>query len=59
MLVARQAGARCLALFHHDPARSDDEVDRLLEGARRSAERLGVDEVLAAAEGVTVSFERP
>ena len=59
VLVARQAGARRLALFHHDPDRSDDELDRLLEGARRSAERLGVDEVLAAAEGLTVSFERP
>ncbi len=59
VLVARQAGARRLALFHHDPARSDDDVDRLLEGARRTAERLGVPEVLAAAEGLTVSFERP
>jgi phosphoribosyl 1,2-cyclic phosphodiesterase len=59
VLVARQAGARRLALFHHDPARSDDDIDRLLDGARRAAERLGVDEVLAAAEGVTVSFERP
>lgn len=59
VLVARQAGARRLALFHHDPARTDDELDRLLEGARRTAERLGVDEVVAAAEGLTVSFERP
>jgi len=59
VLVARQAGARRLALFHHDPARSDDDLDRLLDGARRTAERLGVDEVLVAAEGLTVSFERP
>lgn len=59
VLVARQAGARRLALFHHDPARTDDDIDAVLDGARRTAERLGVDEVLAAAEGLTVSFERP
>ena len=37
---------------------SDDEVDHLLEGARRTAGRMGVDEVIAAAEGLTVSYER-
>jgi len=58
VLVAREAGARCLALFHHDPDHGDDQIDGLLAGARRTAERLGVDEVIAAAEGTTVSFER-
>jgi phosphoribosyl 1,2-cyclic phosphodiesterase len=56
--VAREAGARTLALFHHDPAHGDDEMDRLLEGARDSAGRAGVDEVIGAAEGLTISFER-
>lgn len=58
VLVAREAGARCLALFHHDPDHGDDQIDGLLAGARRTAERLGVDEVIAAAEGTTISFER-
>jgi ribonuclease BN (tRNA processing enzyme) len=58
VLVAREAGARRLALFHHDPATDDDRLDRLLAGARRAAERLGVEEVIAAAQGTTVSFER-
>jgi len=58
VLVAREAGARCLALFHHDPGHDDDEIDRLLAGARRTADRLGVEEVIAAAEGTTVSFDR-
>jgi ribonuclease BN (tRNA processing enzyme) len=58
LYVAREAGARCLALFHHDPGRDDEELDRIVAGARRRAERLGVDEVIAAAEGTTVSFER-
>lgn len=58
LLVAREAGARCLALFRHDPGRDDDDLDRILAGARRRAEVMGVDEVLVAAEGTTVSFER-
>lgn len=57
--VAREAGAHQLALFHHDPAHGDEVMDGLLADARREAERLGVDEVIAAAEGTTISFERP
>jgi phosphoribosyl 1,2-cyclic phosphodiesterase len=57
VLVAREAGARRLALFHHDRDRDDDDLDRLLEVARRSADRLGVEEVLAAYEGLTVCLE--
>jgi phosphoribosyl 1,2-cyclic phosphodiesterase len=57
--VAREAGAKTLALFHHDPAHGDDDVDRLLDGARRTAERLGAGEVIAASENLTLSFDRP
>ena len=32
--LAREAGVRTLVLFHHDPARTDDEVDRILAAAR-------------------------
>jgi phosphoribosyl 1,2-cyclic phosphodiesterase len=56
VLVAREAGVRRLCLFHHDPSHGDDEMDRLLEGARRTAARLGVDEVTAAYEGMTLAF---
>ncbi|HEX6236271.1 MAG TPA: MBL fold metallo-hydrolase [Acidimicrobiales bacterium] len=58
LFVAQEAGARRLALFHHDPAHDDDDVDRLLAGARDAAERSGssVSEVLAAYEGLTVSM---
>jgi phosphoribosyl 1,2-cyclic phosphodiesterase len=58
LFVAREAGARCLALFGHGPVRDDADLDRVLAGARRRAARMGVGEVLAAAEGTTVSFER-
>ena len=54
--VAKQAGARRLVLFHHDPAHSDDFLDRLLEGARAAAANGGPDEVIAAYEGLTISL---
>jgi phosphoribosyl 1,2-cyclic phosphodiesterase len=56
--VAKEAGAKSLVLFHHDPAHNDDEMDRLLDGARKTAAKLGVDEVVAASEGLTISYER-
>jgi ribonuclease BN (tRNA processing enzyme) len=56
VFVAHEAGAKRLALFHHDPARDDDGVDALLAHARDRAETTGLSEVLAAYEGLTVSF---
>jgi phosphoribosyl 1,2-cyclic phosphodiesterase len=53
--VARRAGARRLALFHHDPGHDDDAVDAVLADARAAAEGSGI-EVLAAAEGLTVAL---
>jgi phosphoribosyl 1,2-cyclic phosphodiesterase len=54
--VAAEAGARRLALFHHDPAHADGEVDALLRRARQHAgSRVG--EVIAAREDLTVSFD--
>lgn len=58
LTVAREAGVASLALFHHDPSRSDADVDDLLADARRIGEAAGID-VIAAAEGLTISFERP
>jgi phosphoribosyl 1,2-cyclic phosphodiesterase len=56
--VAREAGVKRLALFHHDPAHDDDTLDKLLEGARARAAEVGVPEVISAFEGLTVSFNR-
>jgi phosphoribosyl 1,2-cyclic phosphodiesterase len=55
--VAREAGVRRLALFHHDPSHDDETIDRLLEGAREQAARCGIDEVIAAYEGLTVTLD--
>lgn len=54
--VASEAGARRLALFHHDPSHDDAAVDAILDHARQVAASRGVGEVLAAAEGLTLSF---
>lgn len=56
--VAREAGAKRLALFHHDPGHTDDAVDRMLE--RGIAAAAGSDlEVLAASEGLTITLADP
>lgn len=54
--VAAQAEVRNLALFHHDPGHGDLLVDRLAAEARVLASRLGVPEVWAASEGLTVAL---
>lgn len=39
--MAAAANVRHVALFHHDPGRTDDAVDQLIAGARRRAEDAG------------------
>lgn len=53
--VAAQAGARSLALFHHDPSHDDDTMDRLTDHAVRVAgPRTSLESVVAAAEGMVI-----
>jgi phosphoribosyl 1,2-cyclic phosphodiesterase len=54
--VAREAGVRRLALFHHDPDHDDETLDRLLDDARTSAGSTGPDEIIAASEGLTLAL---
>jgi len=49
--VAREAGAGRLVLFHHDPDRTDDELDRIVEDVR--LEFANAD---AAREGMVFSL---
>ena len=52
--VAREARVRTLMLFHHDPWRTDDEIDEILAHARRLArDEL---EVRAAYEGLVLEL---
>jgi CheY-like chemotaxis protein/phosphoribosyl 1,2-cyclic phosphodiesterase len=54
---ALAAGARRLALFHHDPLRNDDAIDELLAVCRRRAAASGRPlDVFAAAEGQVVEI---
>ncbi|HET9488815.1 MAG TPA: response regulator [Methylomirabilota bacterium] len=49
---ALAAGARRLALFHHDPLRDDDAVDRLVDMCRQRVSAAGARlDLFAAAEG--------
>jgi phosphoribosyl 1,2-cyclic phosphodiesterase len=52
--VAREVGARTLALFHHAPARTDDDIDAI----ERMAQELAGDDVsvLAAYEGLVLDL---
>lgn len=60
MLVAREAGVKQLALTHHDPLRTDDELDRLVMKARATmrAHKSKIH-VFAAAEGHTIDVTMP
>ena len=55
--VARAAAVRRLALFHHDPTRTDEQVDALVLRALDRARATGFGgEVFAAAEGTTIEL---
>ena len=54
--VARDAGAARVALFHHDPAHSDDDLDELHRDIRSLAPSYGVSEVISAREGLQLQL---
>jgi phosphoribosyl 1,2-cyclic phosphodiesterase len=57
--IAVEAGARRVALFHHEPTHADDDIDRMVEDARQRARAAGSDvELFAAAEGNEIDLNR-
>jgi len=53
--LALAAEVRTLVLFHHDPQRTDEALDRIVTECRTLVQRAGASlEVVAAAEGLTV-----
>jgi len=52
--VARQAGAKTLVLFHHDPDSTDRMVDSILRQAREE-----FDSVFAGSEGMVITLGAP
>jgi phosphoribosyl 1,2-cyclic phosphodiesterase len=55
LLVAQQAKAKRLITFHHDPAHTDDDLDRLSAELQDSARGTDV-EVIAAYEGLVIDL---
>jgi ribonuclease BN (tRNA processing enzyme) len=56
--VAGESGARALALFHHDPTHSDDDLDLILADARELPYARRLDEVISAREGLVLDIGR-
>jgi len=52
--MAREAGAKTLVLFHHDPDSTDRAVDAILRNARAE-----FDSVFAASEGMVITLGSP
>jgi len=52
--IARDAGAKTLVLFHHDPDSTDRMVDTILRQAREE-----FDSVFAASEGMVITLGSP
>lgn len=50
--LARDAGARTLALFHHSPARGDDDVDAIGQDAAGSAPARDFQVIVAREEAI-------
>lgn len=56
--VAAEAGARTLALFHHDPYHDDPTVDTLLRYTQDLREAGRLSDILAASEGTALELTR-
>jgi phosphoribosyl 1,2-cyclic phosphodiesterase len=55
--AAIAADARQLALYHHDPARTDEAIDQLIDAARARVARLEAElVVMGAAEGDAIEL---
>ena len=54
--VAAICGVGRLLMYHHDPAHTDEEIDRLLDVARAMPEAGSLTEVAAASEGLVVDL---
>jgi ribonuclease BN (tRNA processing enzyme) len=55
--VATQAKVKSLALFHHDPSHSDDELQALHREASEAGSRCGL-QVIGAREGVSINLTK-
>jgi phosphoribosyl 1,2-cyclic phosphodiesterase len=54
--VGREAGAKLLALYHHDPTHGDEAVDAIAARAADVSASVGGPAVVAAAEGMVLDL---
>ena len=56
--LAQEAGAKRLAMYHHDPSHTDDKMDEILDRCRKEAKEKGIKniEILAASEGLEIEL---
>ncbi len=54
--VAAAAEVGQLVLFHHDPSHDDETLDQLLAGAQETGRTMGVDSIVAAFEGLSITL---
>jgi hypothetical protein len=47
---------KALAMFHHDPGHSDDQLDKLIEDAKCKGRVMGIPEVIGTYEGLTLDL---
>lgn len=56
--LAIKAGVKRLGIFHHDPDRSDDELDRIIADLKQTAARSGSNlDIFAVFEGMQIELE--
>ncbi len=57
--LAVQAGVKQLALYHHDPMRTDPQVDVIVDDCRKRAQSQGSEVfIFAAREGIELRLDR-
>ena len=54
--IAKAAGVKTFAMFHHDPGHSDDTMDELIEDAKCKGRALGIPDVIGTYEGLVVDL---
>lgn len=57
--ICDAVGVKRLALSHHDPMRTDDQLDRLIERDRASLGKESILDVFGAAEGMMLDLQAP
>ncbi len=54
--IAKAAGVKALAMFHHDPGHSDDQLDQLIEDAKCKGRAMGIPEIIGTYEGLSIDL---